>query len=120
MNTMKLFKRQSKQSDVPPELQPYYDTAPTSTARGWLFWTLRIVILVVIVALIIWGALWGWHRLNTHTSHTTPPSKSQVNQPPSENNVPQPSGKPAQTPASGTTNNGAVQPPTGALPNTGG
>jgi cytoskeletal protein RodZ len=119
MNTMKLFNRQNKQSSVPPELQPYYEASPSSAKRGWVFWALRILALVIIVALIVWGALWGWHRLNTHTG-TTPPAKSQVNQPPSENNIPKPSGQPAKTPSSNSTNSGTVQPPSGTLPNTGG
>lgn len=117
---MKLFNRQNQQPDVPPELQPYYGTSQNSAVRRWLAWGLRMVILVAIIVLIVLGVRWGWHKLHKQTSTTTPSNQSQVNQPPSKDNIPKTSGAPAQTPSSDTTNNTAVPPPSGSLPNTGG
>lgn len=77
-------------TDVPPELQPYYqkETAGARARRIAL-----IIVPILVVFLLIGGAIWGLVWLNHHKPATPHPnSNSQV----AQNNQPQPSNNSSQ------------------------
>jgi cytoskeletal protein RodZ len=101
---MRIFPTHSKPlPDVPTELQAYYESAhhKRHSRRERL---IAIVGLIVMVVLIVLVSRFVWHTAHTSKSTVVPSTKSQVNQPPSQNNEKEPTGTPAQTPASNTTN----------------
>ena len=116
---MQLFRRKTTtEQTVPPELQPYYDTSgPMSASRRW-WYVWRILAVVIIVGLIAFGAWLLTDHNKTNKPKTAPVPSAQ--QSPQNNVTTTPSSPPAQTPASGSTNSGAVQQPSSSLPNTGG
>lgn len=71
---MALSNRQ-KTTPVPPELQPYYDG---NKGRGWLRWLIRILVVVALVVVIIFGILWLAHRHDTSNKSAKSPSTSQT------------------------------------------
>lgn len=57
---MKLFGRnKSENSDVPADLQQYYDNGGTSIGK----WILRVVLFLLILGLLIWGGIWLFNTL---------------------------------------------------------
>jgi hypothetical protein len=99
---MQLLPRRKKFSNaIPVELQAYYAVRPVlSRTKRWLS---LLLLLAILVAAVVAGRF-AFHRYQTHTSHATPSTQSEVNQTPTVNNTQQTTGTPAQTPASSTTN----------------
>lgn len=111
---MALFNRQ-KNSNVPAELQPYYD-APRSGPRGWLMWLVRIVALLIIVGALIFAGLWGWHKIfkkdakvgtSSSTAQHSPKAKSN-----SSSSNPQSSTQSPATPSNGSAGSSTSSQPT--------
>lgn len=99
---MKLPGRNTDDSDVPPELKPYYEQ------NGWRMWLRRVVgvvLLLAIAAAMVWAAVWVFGAItgdnstdstNTSTSQdsedtTTPPAtddtESDTDATPAEDNT---------------------------------
>lgn len=71
---MRLFNRQ-KPSDVPEQLQPYYD-APNTGPRAWVNWAIRLATVLIIIVLVVLFVRWVWHQTHTTTPVTKSPSTS--------------------------------------------
>lgn len=79
---MRLFHRSNPDTaDIPEDLQPYYDNQAGGIGR-WLGPILRGVALLVVLALLVWGGIWGVHKLtsNQHAGKNTSAQSSQSGQ----------------------------------------
>ncbi len=64
---MSLFNRGQKVTEVPPELQPYYDGNATRTL--WVRRIVALVVLLLVIVLIVFFVRWIWHV--SHHKKTT-------------------------------------------------
>lgn len=120
---MALFgKKKTTDSDVPADLQQYYN----NDKSGPLKWILRILALLIVLALLIWGAIWLVHKLTSKDENPKKPTTSSQQAANGDTNnkaqgapspTPPPAAKPTPTPApkptptpSPSSNNGTATP----------
>ena len=79
---MALFGRKNKNTDnsgdnnVPVDLQQYY----SSGGSGVMRWILRIVLLLVIFALLVWGGIWLFRTLTNNDEPAKTPAQGNTSQ----------------------------------------
>jgi cytoskeletal protein RodZ len=59
---MALLRRNASENTIPEDLKPYYE-GRNSAWRRWVGPVLRGLLLLVLIALIVWGGIWGIGKL---------------------------------------------------------
>ncbi len=101
---MSVFKRNNSSDDpIPEDLKPYYEGKSNSWKR-WLGPVLRGLVLLAVLALLVWGGIWGVSKIihrNDDTSKSTASTASSSNDDSgSKSATPAPTSKsPTPTPA---------------------
>ena len=120
---MALFNRQ-KSSDIPPELQPYYE-APATQTRGGIRWIFRVLIALVILVLLFFLVRWAWHEAHTSSNNTktstsqgrSSSGRSSATNSGQTNKSSQPTQNSSTTPAPSTSSTPATTPPSSTSSN---
>ena len=90
-----------KSSDIPADLQPYYNERPGNSLARWITRILAIIILIAAAVLFI---RWVWHQ--THTSDNKPASSTSQSATSGNGNGPSTQKAPASSSNSGSTTSG--------------